>query len=158
MLTLLTLPLVGLLTFGCAASSGEAATESATDAVNTAPAAPVSADDAAFDALTPARKKAFLFDERSTLRPDFTERSIRIVETIPAGPVREAALDAYFELRDHSDAYGGNAPDVKVIEKAGVTYAYSMAASGSHHSGSWGEHVVYDRKFDQEIVRFSYSE
>lgn len=150
-LTLVALPLLGLLAFGCAAPTSDGS-ETATNALETVPA-----ELAAFDALTPEQQKAALYDAGS-LRPGFTARPIRIVDTIPAGPEREAALDAYFELRDYSFSAGGDTPDVEAIEKNGVAYAYTMAASGSYHSGSWGEHITYNRTFTHEIVRYSYAE
>lgn len=110
----------------------------------------------AFDALSPGAKVAALYDG-AALRAGFSTTPIVIVETIPAGPERRAALDAYFALRDHSFQYGGGQPSVLAIRKGDETYAYAMSASGSYYSGSWGEYVVYDRKFE-ELTRFSYAE
>lgn len=150
-LSLFVLPLLGVLAFGCAAPADA---QSASEAI-TAAAAP--ADLAAFDALKPEEKVAALYNGGPGLRPGFAERAIRIVDEIPAGPERKAALDAYFELRDYAYSAGGTSPNVYAIAKDGVTYAYAMQASGSYHSGSWGDYVVYDRTF-VELTRYSYAE
>ena len=124
------------------------------------PPTPEPADLAAFDALTPDQKVDALYETRGdwgVLRPGYAEKSIRILDTIPAGPAQRAALDAYYDLREHSFSNGGDKPDVYAVQKDGVTYAYAMAASGNYWGGDWGEYVVFDREFE-ELARFSWSE
>ncbi|MBS2012886.1 MAG: hypothetical protein JST00_08370 [Deltaproteobacteria bacterium] len=115
---------------------------------------------AAFDALSAEKKVAFLYDvapDRSwaSLRRGFTKAPIRIVDT-QTGDALRAALAAYRDIASFAYANGGGQPGVFAIQKDGVTYAYSIEASGRSY-GNWGSLAIHDRAW-AELATFGYSD
>lgn len=114
----------------------------------------------AFDALSHSAKVDFLYDADpggiwATLRPGFTKKAIRIVDT-QTGQALRNALDAYGPIAQHSYANGGGQPSVYAVQKDGVTYAYGIEASGRSW-GNWGSMAVYDREWN-ELATYGYAD
>lgn len=115
---------------------------------------------AAFDALSDDAKVGFLYDADpngiwATLRPGFTKKPIRIVDT-QTGEALRRALDAYGPIASSSYANNGGQPDVYAVQKDGVTYAYGIEASGRSY-GNWGTMAVYDREWN-ELASYGYAD
>jgi hypothetical protein len=115
---------------------------------------------AAFDALSDDAKVSFLYDVHpgdvwANLRPGFTKKAIRIVDT-QTGEALRKALDAYGPIAQYSYGNGGSQPDVYAVQKDGVTYAYGIEASGRSW-GNWGAQSIFDRAWN-ELATYSYAD
>ena len=115
---------------------------------------------ATFDALDDDAKVQFLYDADpngiwAQLRPGFTKKPIRIVDTQTGDALRNA-LDAYGPIAQYSYSNNGGQPDVYAVQKDGVTYAYGIEASGRSY-GNWGTMGIFDREWN-ELATFGYAD